>query len=77
MSKPGDITYTAIIDADEMIIREARYAGIDGPSDWFQLPADTDEADAVLMGRGFTRTTPWTIRKTYAGMALEAKLERV
>ncbi len=75
--KPGEITLTAIIDSDEMIIREARYAGVDGPICWLALPADTDEADQALEAKGFRRTSAWAIRKTYAGMSLEAKLERV
>jgi hypothetical protein len=76
MSKPGDITLTAIIDAEDMIVREARYAGIDGPIAWLARPADTDEADKALEDKGFQRITPWAIRTTYAGMSLEATLIR-
>jgi hypothetical protein len=74
--KPGDITLTAIIDSDEMIIREARYAGVDGPIRWLALPSDTDEADKALEAESFQRITPWAIRKTYDGMCLEATLIR-
>lgn len=76
MSKPGDITLTAIIDADEMIIREARYAGVDGPICWLALPDDLEKADEALAEKGFERITSWAIRKTYAGMSLEAILIR-
>ena len=72
--QPGDITHTAIIGGDEMIIREARYAGIDGPIAWLALPADLDEADRMLADKGFERITAWVVRKTYEGLALEATL---
>lgn len=72
--QPGDITHTAIIGGDEMIIREARYAGIDGPIAWLALPADLDQADEALAEKGFQRLTAWTVRKTYEGLALEATL---
>jgi hypothetical protein len=72
--QPGDITHTAIISGDEMIIREARYAGIDGPIYCLPLPADLDRADAMLEEKRFQRITPWAVRKTYEGLALEATL---
>ena len=72
--QPGDITHTAIISGNQMIIREARYAGIDGPIAWMALPADLDKADAMLEEKRFQRITPWAIRETYEGMALEATL---
>ena len=76
MSKPGDITLTAIIDAEDMIVRKARYAGIDGPIASLARPADTDQADEALAAQGFQRITPWAIRTTYAGISLEATLIR-
>jgi hypothetical protein len=73
--QPGDITHTAVItDEDGLIIREARYAGIDGPIHWLATPADTDAADEALAAKGFQRITAWQIRKTYAGLVLEATL---
>lgn len=76
MRKPGDVTLTAIITADELIIREARYAGIDGPIGTLALPASTDAADAALEGARYQRITPWAIRTGYAGITLEATLIR-
>lgn len=75
--KPGDITLTVIIDADEMIIREARYAGVDGPIKWLPRPADLDGAEVVLKAQGFERTSAWRVVTGYAGLTLEAQLSRI
>jgi hypothetical protein len=73
--QPGDITHTAVInDEDGLVIREARYAGVDGPICWLATPADLDKADEALAEKGFQRITAWQIRKTYAGLGLEATL---
>lgn len=82
MSKPGDITYTAIVDGNELIIREARYAGIDGPifSTGFSSEGrpNLEQADQILTGQGFTRgDRPWDLVRTYDGLILECKLDRV
>jgi len=71
------ITFTAIIDQDEMIIRRAYHAGVDGPIKWLARPANLDDADTVLKAQGFERTEPWQVKTGYAGLSLEAKLQEV
>lgn len=71
------ITYTAIIDQDEMIIRQAYHAGVDGPIKWLPRPVNLDDADTVLKAQGFERTEPWNVKVGYAGMTLEAELSEV
>jgi hypothetical protein len=82
MRKPGDITWTAIVDAEELVIREARYAGVDGPiySAEFdgQGRPDLGDVDEMLAAQGFTRTgRDWVLVKAYDGLRLEVTLDRL
>jgi hypothetical protein len=81
MAKPGDITYTAIVGAEELVIREARYAGVDGPIFTAEFDGagrpDLDEVEAMLAARGFRRSGAWVLGKTYEGLNLEAVLDRI
>ena len=82
MRKAGDITWTAIVSADELVIREARYAGVDGPIHSAEFDGqgrpDLSDVDEMLAAQGFTRTDrPWVLVKTYEGLALEVTLDRL
>jgi hypothetical protein len=82
MRKPGDITYTATVSADSLVIREARYAGTDGPifSAEFdgQGRPDTDDLDDMLKAQGFERSgRAWVLVKSYEGLWLEVTLDRI
>jgi hypothetical protein len=71
-----ETTLTAVLDAEDLIVRESRPAGIDGPIRWLAVPADLDKADEALAAESFQRITPWAVRKTYGGLTLEATLIR-
>ena len=79
----GEVTYTAIIGADELVIRQARRAGIDGPiftaefdRDHSDRP-DLDDVDKILEDRGFVRVHSWILTKTYEGLSLGAELMEI
>lgn len=82
MNKPGDITYTAVVSADEIVIREARYAGTDGPIFSAEFDGagrpDTDDLDDMLKAQGFERSgRAWVLVKSYEGLWLEVTLDRI
>lgn len=81
MRKPGEITWTAIVTAEELIIREARYAGVDGPIFTAEFDGqgrpDLGDVDEMLASQGFTRTgRDWVLCTGYAGLTLEVTLDR-
>jgi hypothetical protein len=65
-----------ITHSQELIIRSALPAGIDGPILCETAPKELTEVDTFLSTKGFTRVQPWQIGQAYDGMYLEAELVR-
>lgn len=75
-----DVTYTAVVSADEgaklTIIRDV-YAGISGP--WGGLPeaATLGEVEQWLKDHGYTRAEDWKLTNASNGLWLEAEVVRL
>lgn len=83
--KPGDVTYSAIVAAEEgqveVIVRRAVYAGIDAPFDGFTLEsgANMREVSAELERRGYAPVAidEWSAEVGFDGIRLYATLSVV